>query len=286
MKTKNGSEIDRRAVLKGTAAGMVGVGLAEGLSHSAPVEAQDRGALKDAQILTETVQFKSGADTINGFLARPKATGKHGAVVLIPGIFGVSEYMKEATAQLAQAGLVALCVDWYSRIGGAPKTDDFAVLRKVVTEKTPDNQIVGDGLAGISYLKRRRDVNGKVGVTGFCMGGRITLLIAANSPDVLAASPYYGPLSAGGPGQTAPMEVTAKIKAAVQGHYGATDMNPKPDDVRAFYAKLKETNPHAEYFIYEGAGHAFHDFSRPSFNKDASEKAWGRTVALFQQHLK
>lgn len=286
MKKNNSLEMDRRAMLKGTAAGMVGVGLVEGLAHPAPAEAQDRGALKDAQIITETVHFKSGEDTINAFLARPKGAGKHGAVVLIPGIFGVSDYMKEATAQLAQAGLVGLCVDWYSRIGGAPKTDDFAVLRKVVTEKTPDNQIVSDGIAGISYLKGRPYTNGKIGVTGFCMGGRITLLIAATSPDVRAASPYYGPLSAGGPGQTAPMDVTAKIKAAVQGHYGATDMNPKPDDVRAFYAKLKETNPHGEYFIYEGAGHAFHDFSRPSFNKEASEKAWGRTVAFFQQHLK
>ena len=74
-------------------------------------------------------------------------------------------------------------------------------------------------------------------------------------------------------------------KAAVQGHYGATDMNPKPDDVRAFYAKLKQTNPNAEFYIYEGAGHAFHDFSRPAYNAEVATKAWGRTLEFFRKHL-
>ncbi len=278
MNTEDRLDLDRRTVLKGAAAGVVGAGLAEGVA-----QAQDRGALKDPKIITETVHFRSGDQTVGGFLARPHGTGKHGAVILVPGIFGVSDYMREATAQVAQAGLVGLCVDWYSDIGGTPKTDDFAVLRKVVTEKAPDRKIVGDAVAGIDYLKSRNYVNGKFGVTGFCMGGRIALLTAAASPDVAAVSPYYGPLRGS---QPSPFDVIEKIKAPVQGHYGANDMNPKPDDVREFYTKLKETNPHAEYFIYEGAGHAFHDFSRPSYNRDASQKAWARTLEFFRTNLK
>jgi carboxymethylenebutenolidase len=283
MNTEN--ELDRRSLLKGAAAGVVGAGVAGAAVLDAPeAAAQDRGALKDAKIQTQTVSFKHGDATINGFLARPKAPGKYGAVILMPGIFGVTDYMKESTAQVAQAGLVGLCVDFYSREGGAPKTNDFTVLLEVVG-KMPDAQIIGDLQAGIDYLKKQSYTNGKYGVTGFCMGGRYTLLLAAASPDISAASPYYGPVMAQGPGRLAAIDQTAKIKAAVQGHYGATDMNPKPEDVKAFYEKLKQTNPKGEYYIYEGAGHAFHDYSRPAFNEQASRTAWGRTLEFFKKNL-
>ena len=182
--------VDRRSLLKGAAAGVVGAGIAgTALLDAPPSGAQNKDALKDTQITTQNVQFKNGEDTINGFLARPKAAGKHGSVILIPGIFGVDNYIKETTAQLAQAGLVGLAVDFYSRKGGAPQTMDFAVLRTFVTENAPDKQIVSDGQAAIDYLKKQEFTNGKFGVTGFCMGGRITLLLAAQSPDIRAASP-------------------------------------------------------------------------------------------------
>lgn len=281
MSTVSSPEVDRRTLLKGAAAGVVGAAVV-----GSEAEAQDKGALKDAKIVTQMVTFKNGADTINGFLARPKAPGKYGAVILIPGIFGLEDYMKETTAQLAQAGLVGLAVDFYSRKGGAPQTNDFTVLRSFVAENAPDKQIVSDGLAGIEYLKKQSFANGKFGVTGFCMGGRITLLLAAASPDISAAAPFYGPVRAMAPVQVAPMDEAGKIKAVVQGHYGATDMNPKPDDVKEFYAKLKQTNPHGEYFIYEGAGHGFHAYNRPSFNPEAAKTAWGRTTELFQKTLK
>jgi carboxymethylenebutenolidase len=282
MKTVPTPELDRRTLLKGAAAGVVGAGVLTAVE----AEAEDKHALQDAKIASEMVTFKNGADTINGFLARPKAAGKHGVVIVIPGIFGLDNYIKETTAQIAQAGLVGLAIDFYSRIGGAPKTDDFTVLREVVTKSAPDQQIVSDALAAIAYAKGKSYSNDKFGITGFCMGGRITLLTAAASPDIKAASPYYGPVRAGGPTNIAPMEQVGKIKAAVQGHYGGTDMNPKPDDVREFYAKLKETNPNGEFFIYEGAGHAFHTFDRKaSYNAEVANLAWGRTLAFFKKHL-
>jgi carboxymethylenebutenolidase len=287
MKTRNASDVDRRTVLKGAAAGVIGAGVAGAVVMDPPAaEAADKKALQDPQVTTQMIQFKSGADSINGFLARPKAAGKHGAVIVIPGIFGVDNYIKETTAQIAQAGLVGLAVDFYSRKGGAPKTDDFSVLRAFVTENAPDRQIVGDALAAIDYLKKQEYANGKIGITGFCMGGRITLLVAAQSPDIAAAAPFYGPVKAGGPTHQAPMDMVEKIKAPVQGHYGGTDMNPKPEDVRAFYEKLKQTNPNAEFFIYEGAGHAFHTFDRPmSYNAEVATQAWDRTLAFFKKHL-
>lgn len=281
------AELDRRTLLRGATAGALGAGVAGAGLIAPPAAAQDRGALKDARVKSELVTFPNGEDRITGFLARPTAAGKRGAVVVIPGIFGLDDYIKETTAQLAQAGLVGLAVDFYSRKGGAPKTMDFAVLRAFVTENAPDRQIVSDAQAALDYLKKQPYTNGKYGITGFCMGGRITLLVAAMSADIAAASPYYGPVLGGGPTNLAPMEHVAKIKAPVQGHYGATDMNPRPDDVRAFYEKLRETNPHAEYFIYEGAGHAFHTFNRPqSYRAETATLAWNRTLEFFNKHLK
>jgi carboxymethylenebutenolidase len=289
MDQQNTAELNRRTLLKGAAVGATlsaTLGGAAELLTANPAQAADKKALADSGITTETVTFKNGADDIRGFLARPKAAGKYGTVLLIPGITGVDGYIKETTAQLAQAGLAALALDFYSRKGGAPETTDFAVLRSFVTENAPDKQIVSDGMAALAYLKAQPFTNGKYGVTGFCMGGRITLLLAAHSADFVAASPYYGPVKAGGPTNIAPMEHVGKIKAAVQGHYGGTDMNPKPEDVEAFYAELKKTNPHGEYFIYEGAGHAFHTFTRAaSYNEAAADKAWGRTLEFFKKHL-
>jgi carboxymethylenebutenolidase len=288
MSTGKGAELDRRSLLKGATAGVVGAGVAAATLET-PAAAQDKGAVRDPKVRGEMVAFKNGADTINGFLARPAvpAKTKTGAVIVIPGIFGLDDYIKETTSQIAQTGLVGLAVDFYSRKGGAPKTDDFTVLRAFVVENAPDKQIVEDAQAAINFLKGQPFVNGKYGITGFCMGGRITLLVAAMSPDIAAASPYYGPVKAGGPTNIAPMDHVAKIKAAVQGHYGATDMNPRPDDVKAFYDKLKETNPHAEHFIYEGAGHAFHTFNRAqSYKADVAALAWGRTLEFFKKTLK
>ena len=275
-------ELDRRSLLKGAAAGAVGAGAA--LTASCDAEAQNKNAVKDPGIITEMVQFKNGADTINGFVARPKGSAKHGAVIVIPGIFGLDNYIKETTSQLAQAGLVGLAVDFYSR-KPLPANADFAVLRPFVAENAPDKQIVGEAQAAVDFLKKQDYANGKFGITGFCMGGRITLLTAAMSPDIRAASPYYGPVRAAGPSNIAPFDHVSKIKAVVQGHYGATDMNPKPEDVKAFYEELKKANPHAEYFIYEGAGHAFHTYDRPSYNAEVATAAWRRTTELFQKTL-
>lgn len=279
-------EVDRRTVLRGAASGVVAGVAGAATLEAREAAAEDKGALKSPRVIAEMVRYKNGSDTINAFLARPRARGKFGAVIVIPGIFGLDNYIKETTAQLADAGLVGLAVDFYSR-KPVPQTNDFTVLRSFVGENAPDKQIVSDAQAGIDYLKKQNFANGKFGITGFCMGGRITLLTAAMSPDIRAASPYYGPVRAAGPTNIAPFDHVSKIKAAVQGHYGATDMNPKPEDVRAFYAELKKTNPHAEYFIYEGAGHAFHTFDRPmSYNAAAANKAWARTIEFFQKNLK
>lgn len=273
------SEFDRRTLLKGAAAGVVTAGVA-GAEVVAPSEAQAQG-----EIVTEPVTFMNGDAKINGYLARPKGNGKFGTVLIAPDIFGLSPYAKETAGTIANAGLACFVVDQYSR-ATEPVPGDIAQLRSFVGKWAPDAQNVSDHKAALAWLARQGFTNGKYGVTGFCMGGRIALLVAANAPEVVASSPYYGPVLAAGPTNIAPMDVADKIKAAVQGHYGETDMNPKPEDVKAFYEKLAKTNPKGEYFIYAGAGHAFHSAGRPSYREEAAKTAWARTLAFFQKHLK
>ncbi len=277
-------DLSRRSFL-GTAAATAGAA-----ALAAGAEAQDLKALQDPKVRHLKVTFKNGSDTIDGYLARPAAAGTYAGVLVIPGIFGVTEYMRESAAQLAQSGFAALAVNLFSRTPEHAGLQDFAQLRPLV-DRIPDPQILGDCQAAIDFLKQQSYIRkGGVGAVGFCMGGRYTLLLAATSPDVAAAAPYYGPLIML-PNQTtpsrpaAPLDVVRQIRVPVQGHYGATDPGIPVADVQQFEKALRDQGTTADMIVYNGAGHAFHDYSRPSFKVAAARQAWNRTMEFFRRHL-
>src|SRR5207244_10583958 len=123
------------------AAGAAGVVL-----DAAPGRPEDKKAVEDSKLSTENVTFMNGSERINAFLARPKAPDKYGAVLVVPDIFGMTPYIRETTAQLAQAGFAALAVDFYRRM---PPSNDIASLRAFIAETAPDRQIVSDMQAGL-----------------------------------------------------------------------------------------------------------------------------------------
>jgi len=277
-------DITRRRFL-----GTAGTVVAGAAALTPPASAQDDPkALKDPKVVTEHVTFRSGAETINGFLARPRAEGKYPAVLVIPGIFGVSEYMRETAARLAQNGFVALDVNLFARTPEAANIQEIGQLRPIV-DRMPDAQILNDCQAALDYLKGRSFVKAQgIGVVGFCMGGKYALLLAARSKDVAAAVPYYGPLIQGGPTPNrpaAPIDVVKKIRVPVQGHYGATDMGILVADVEQFEKLLRQNGQPVEMHVYQLAGHAFHDYSRPSYHRDAATVAWRRTLEFFKKHV-
>ena len=275
-------DVSRRSFLRTTAVGVAAIGAAKA------AEAADK-ALDDAKLNHHLVTFKSGTDIIDGFLVRPKAAGRYPAVLMIPGIFGVDDYMRETGANLAQDGFAVLVINMFARNPEIANVKDIAALRPVVNKMT-DKQFVQDLLAGISYLKSQNFVkdNG-VGVTGFCMGGRLTLLAAAHSKDVKAAVPYYGPVTQAEktPERPAgPADLAKEIRCPVQGHYGTEDAGIPVEGVKAFEAALKAQGTPAEFHFYP-APHAFHDFSRAQvYREAAARQAWERTEAFFKQHLK
>jgi carboxymethylenebutenolidase len=153
-----------------------------------------------------------------------------------------------------------------------------------------DADIVADLKALVSSLKANPDVRGdRVGITGFCMGGRVSFLAATEIPEIRAAVPFYGGGIAGqqmAPGATAPVEKTAKIKGAMQLHFGEKDPYIPLAVVEEVRKALEREKKDFEIHVYPGADHGFFCDERPSYGADAADTAWKRTVAFLAKHLK
>jgi carboxymethylenebutenolidase len=152
-----------------------------------------------------------------------------------------------------------------------------------------DAQIIADVRAAVAYLKAQPFVDPqRIGIVGFCFGGRVSYQSACNVPDLKAAVVFYGgrilqPL--GGPGP-APVEQTGNITAPVLGLFGEEDSNPSPADVATIEAELKKQGKTYEFHMYPGCGHGFHCDGRASYRHEAAKDAWAKTMAWFDKYLK
>jgi carboxymethylenebutenolidase len=281
------TSVSRRQFLKRMGSGVVTAGVI-GAGAEAQ-EAKVTGALADDRLKHEEIEFRSGDATIRAFLCRPKAAGRYPAVIVIHEIFGLVDHIRDVTCRLAQAGYVGLAPDLYTREGGAPEGMDFTKLREFVG-KIADARMVGDLQAGMRALRSRDDVRGdRIGSVGFCMGGLYSLLLAGRTPDLKAAVAFYGRLVYPEKTEhkpTAPMDLVKEMQAAIQGHFGGDDQAIPVESVEKFKAALAQNGKTHEIYIYEGAPHAFHNDTRPSYRADAAKQAWTRTLAWFDRHLK
>ncbi len=224
---------------------------------------------------TETVTYKSGSDTVSGYLALPEGSGKHPAILVIHEWWGLNDWVKKQAQEFAAQGYVALAVDLYR--GKSASTPDEA---HILMRGLADDQGLRDLEAGYAYLATRSDVDaGKIGSIGWCMGGGWSIKLAVDQPRLAACVVNYGPLP------TDPANI-AKIKAPVLGSFGADDQGIPPEKVHAFEAAMKADGKVAEIKIYAGAGHAFEnpnnkDGYRPEATADASQRA----AAFFQKYL-
>lgn len=231
---------------------------------------------------------------VNGFKMpayRAAPAGKTGlpVVLVLSEIFGVHEYIADTARRFARAGYLAIAPELFVRQGDAQSYGEMAKLIAEVISKVPDEQVLGDLDATVKWAAANGGDAAKLGVTGFCWGGRQTWLYAAHNPAVKAGVAWYGRLvGAQSPlNPRHPVDVAARLNGPVLGLYGAADTGIPLDTVDKMKAALAAGNAAAkasQFVVYPDAPHAFHADYRPSFRKEPAEDGWKRALAWFAQH--
>ncbi|MGH7822018.1 MAG: dienelactone hydrolase family protein [Candidatus Binatia bacterium] len=242
-------------------------------------------------IETRSTTLETGAGRMPIHVARPKgAGGKLPAVIVIMEAFGLNEHIKDVTNRFAREGYHAVAPDVYYRQGSRVVRYDQLQQAIGMLAALKDDEVVADLKAVVSALESDGAVRGdRIGITGFCMGGRISYLAACETPDIRASVPWYGGSIAGQqmqPGATAPAERTAKLKGAMLLHFGGKDAFIPPQVVEEVRKALEREKKDFELHVYADADHGFYCDERPSYHPEAAKLAWKRTLDFFQKHLK
>jgi len=228
----------------------------------------------------ENVTTPDGAMPV--YVAEPSAAGRRSAVIVIMEAFGLNAHIEDVTRRIAAEGYVALAPDIYWRSLPENKVG-YDELPKAIglMQKVNDAKVVQDLGAALDALAVRPNVNAaKVGVTGFCMGGRLAFLLAAEQPErVAAAAPFYGG------GIAALLPKADKIRAPLYLFFAEKDLFIPQDQVKAIDAKLKELGKAYSLKTYTGADHGFFCNDRESYNASAAADAWMELLAFFRKHL-
>jgi carboxymethylenebutenolidase len=221
--------------------------------------------------------------SMNLVISQPDGNGPFAGVILIQHQEGVDPFMEEMTERAGAAGFFAVSPDLYHRDG--PDCKDDGPTRR---GRARDVNIIRDVNATVAYLKNNKFVDGsRIGILGFCMGGRVAYLMAASNADLKAAVAWY-PGSCFRPWGEAPtpFERTPQISCPIQGHFGATDPNPTLADMEKISAELSKFGKAHEFHVYHGAGHAFMDRHHVvKYNAQADQESWPRAMAYLKQHL-
>jgi carboxymethylenebutenolidase len=230
-----------------------------------------------------------GGDTIEAYFAEPLVADAVGAVVVIHHMPGYDEETKEITRTFAAHGYLAVCPNLYTREAPGASTDDAAAAARA-NGGVPDARLVGDVRAAMEFLRSRPISNGRVGVIGYCSGGRQSVLAACSLP-LDAAVDCYGAFVVVDPPEGAPLKVKSLVSklgdlaCPLLGLFGSDDQYPSPDQTATLEQLLTEHGKEFEFHSYEGAGHAFFSVDRPAFRPETVLEAWGEIWEFFGRLL-
>ena len=245
-------------------------------------------------------------DDMMTYVSQPNVAGRQPAVIVIQEVFGINANIQAITDRLGAEGYFAVAPALFHREGtteeirgtnpmysyagvaGVPDDPPVQEARTRAVGNWKDSEIILDISHTIDWLRTHPRVLGdKIGIVGFCAGGRITYLAAAACPGLSAAVDFYGGnklVAWGGSGPT-PFDRTPNIQCPIMGNYGDQDQNPTADQVRQVEAELQKYNKAYDFKIYPGAGHGFMCDDRPSYHEASVKDAWTRTLGWFQKHL-
>ena len=208
-------------------------------------------------------------------------------ILVVQEIFGVHEHIKDICRRLAKLGFFAVAPELYARQGDVSKISDFKEIFDKVVSKVPDAQVMSDLDAAVAYAKESGGDTSKLGITGFCWGGRIVWLYSAHNPQVKAGVAWYGRLVSRDAESDPlhpkhPVDVAGQLKAPVLGLYGGADQGIPQESVDKMLAALKAAGSKSEIHVYPDTPHAFLADYRPSYREEAAQDGWKRMLAWFK----
>ena len=227
---------------------------------------------------TETIPVNG--QNLGLYLSLPDGDGPFPGVVVGMHAGGTDTFIHTMCDRLSEANYVAAAPDLYHRLG----INDTRSPRTL-----KDLEMIADVEATVAFLNDHPRVdNNALGITGFCMGGRVAYLMAAAIPGFKAAVAYYGgnTMTALGENIPSPFERTADIACPLMFHFGEADQNPSPEDMKILDTELTRHAKEHEFFAYPNAGHAFMDFTGSRYNETGDRTSWPRTIEFFDRHLK
>ena len=276
----------RRTALKAA----LGVGYA---ATAMPIMAQTAIQTSAEGLRARETSFEVNGFKVPAYYAAPAGKKDLPVILVIQEIFGVHEYIADTARRFARAGYLAIAPELFARQGDPAQYGEMAKLIAEVVSRVPDAQVMADLDGAVKWAGANGGNTRKVGITGFCWGGRITWLYAEQSKNVKAGVAWYG-LLVGQPTALTPkhpLDLAAGLKAPVLGLYGGQDggiplttVNEMKDALAAAGARGNAAARGSEFVVYPDAPHAFHADYRPSYRKDAAEDGFRRAIDWFRTH--
>jgi carboxymethylenebutenolidase len=269
---------------RGFMATSVGAGFAAAVM---PIEAQTVVTTSADGLVAGEVKVPTKDGDMPAYRAMPDKGTNFPVVLVVQEIFGVHEHIKDVCRRFAKLGYFAIAGELYARQGDVSKITDIPKIVSDVVSKVPDDQVMADLDACVTYAKASGKANvEKLAVTGFCWGGRITWLYAAHNQNVKAGGAWYGRL-VGPPSPVNPkhpIDLVPQINAAVLGLYGDADGGIPNDTVKKMEDALKAAGKKSEIILYPDTPHGFHADYRPSYRKATADDAWKKLTEWFKKH--
>jgi carboxymethylenebutenolidase len=272
--------LSRRGFMTASAAVTAGYTLAAGPVRADVIHTDTNG------LTAGDAKIKVADGEMPGYFARPAGVSNPPVILVAMEIFGLHEYIKDVTRRLARLGAFAIAPDYYFRKGvDLTEITDMQQLLPIVNSK-PDAELLSDLDSTVAWAKSQGGDTSRLGIVGFCRGGRTVWEYAARSSMLKAGVAFYGPpVDPPNPlWPKSPMALAPEMKAPVLGLYGGADTGIAVSDVEALKAALAKAGKTAEFEIYPGAPHGFHADYRASYRKEAAEDAWNRMQAWFRKY--
>lgn len=269
-------DFSRRGFI-GTALAATGFAVAAGPVNAQAISTDGTGLSAGPQMIGE----------LPAYVARPASGGNLPTILVVQEIFGVHEHIRDVCRRLAKLGYLAIAPELYFRQGDPSAITDIPTLLKTIVAQVPDAQVLADLDAAAAWAADHGGDAKRLGITGFCWGGRISWLYAGHNPELKAAVAWYGRLvgdaSANNPRH--PVDIAGQLKAPVLGLYGGADQGIPLDSIERMRSAAKAAKVKTEIVVYTDAPHAFHADYRPSYRALPAQAGWLRLQDWFKTYL-